>query len=588
MPYLTEYKYKDQHHTNKVRFFWDYFHHANQRLGLIEEFAFDSPVYRIENIRAQINTNGKFSLTYITNHIEYLFLKHMKYLIKHSECSKLVEYINEFLGTNSKRRRKEIIADNDFIENVNSVYSYLKDAIFEDVLLRVIRLLACPHSLKIHKLEIKYYALIILCEFRFEEFSKEDLRSLHKNVMTTDANKFSFPSDIFIDCPSEKRWLKMKEHIKNLDFKSQLEAIKNFKLNSNRTCIVYYKITNYEIDFKEFEEFNYSNVRFLSLNHDEVKFLRSKRNDHFWPDYFFKNEEEPYIVAATEVHFNSQDIAVKKAYDRIIKAVKRLNRVLHHEGYVVSKKVLLKLKSGKVYPISRSSNSNRKIDKHCLRRIKDNPYEYLKNCKPESKQPILIFEQEYLEALADKNVVLLWKYIENILHPQSDFKNKYREVFSVISLIQYRESIKSELKRDFSISASSHSISHKELGLTRNEQNTLVGHPEKIPMRKYKSRTKNLPYLKELIYCYERHASKRNLKSIHTENLSLMSEAQEYRNSIIHSGQANLKLRHKLQTVFPRLVVKFRWTIIQGIKDNPSTKYSDILLRLYKEGKLLV
>jgi len=79
MPYLTKFNYSEPHLTDKVQYFWDFFRHANERLGRLEDFIFDSPLYRIEFILDQLENYPTRYLQYACNHMDHLIITESSY-----------------------------------------------------------------------------------------------------------------------------------------------------------------------------------------------------------------------------------------------------------------------------------------------------------------------------------------------------------------------------------------------------------------------------------------------------------------------------------------------------------------------------
>lgn len=142
------------------------------------------------------------------------------------------------------------------------------------------------------------------------------------------------------------------------------------------------------------------------------------------------------------------------------------------------------------------------------------------------------------------------------------------------------------IQGEFSVMISQFSLDPKEIGISREEQRKFQGGKWTIPMRSFKTKT-DRAYLRYMIRLYEKEVSKKNLQSVYEYIMTLVTELSEYRNSILHSGLANTKLKIKLQTVFPIFILYFRRTIIHYIADNPTMEYKDILTKIYMDGKQL-
>lgn len=585
MPYLTKFNYAEPHLTKKVQYFWDFFRHANAKLGRLEDFGFESPLFRVENIVYQFDTNPEKSRSYIYNHIDGLIKYHLLYLKKYSEFEAFVDYLIQYQES-SRADKKEFVNDRSFIDECRRVIEILKNELFEDALLRAIRLMGCKHKLRTHAKEIRYYASVILSEFRFQEFSKKDLDGIYKKVMTTDIYKYQFPPNQFHDVLPINITQEKRSYIENLNFKTQIEGINNFRLNSRNEAIFYFKLINYELEDDNFLEFQYDDVTLLSSQHEEIKRLRNLATTGLSIDHFFDDEERPYIVASIMLSYNSQDLAIEVAYTKILKTLRRLNRIFNHEGEVVSHVVLLKTVGGSMGQNAKFKTKIRKLTKSNSEKLKDHPYEYLKNCSASSKQQLLRLEYLYLESYSERDLAGLWQYIENMLHPQVDFKGEYKNVFATISLLEYRMYTRQMIQGEFSVMISQFSLDPKEIGISREEQRKFQGGKWTIPMRSFKAKT-DRAYLRYMIRLYEKEVSKKNLQSVYEYIMTLVTELSEYRNSILHSGLANTKLRIKLQTVFPIFILYFRRTIIHYIADNPTMEYKDILTKIYMDGEQL-
>jgi len=137
--------------------------------------------------------------------------------------------------------------------------------------------------------------------------------------MTTDIYKYQFPPNQFHDVLPINITQEKRSYIENLNFKTQIEGINNFRLNSRNEAIFYFKLINYELEDDNFLEFQYDDVTLLSSQHEEIKRLRNLATTGLSIDHFFDDEERPYIVASIMLSYNSQDLAIEVPIQKFLK-----------------------------------------------------------------------------------------------------------------------------------------------------------------------------------------------------------------------------------------------------------------------------
>lgn len=463
-------------------------------------------------------------------------------------------------------------------ESLVLLYEELELRMHDELISSLTSFLRCRHKLSKHKNDIEFCARMFVTEFRFRGHTEKEISEVISKIMSDDITKFPFPPEI-IDKEGELNYKNLLESfLGSRTFNNQFEGIKNQLNTTYHEWVLFYRVQN--ISAKEFKNFEltYDNVLFLSPYHKKLqkikRFVKSRR---FLNDFF--SNQKNFIIVAMPYRSHSIDSAKAIVDEGIRKAIPILNN-LSSTTPTIDESYYLYTTNWESVGISKTPKPKLyKLKIKDLEKLSDNPFSFLAECNKESKSTILFYESKHRIAQNNKDVSVLWEYLENIIPLKTNGKKQVKEIVSNILIYGYRRRAKNNIRFNFSNMISSFSISSEELGISEDRQYELGRNYNTLNLSKLK-REFYRPIIKRTCSMYEKHASKKNLNSIKDYYYNLLTEVYEQRNFIVHSNTLNKKHLIKLKSIFPNLVYHLRNTILHEIVDNPTLAYNEILLNL--------
>lgn len=583
MPYLSNISHPNANIREKVEFFIDYYNFVNQSMGKLNDIQFENHFSLIEKCIYQIEKNPKNSTPYIDNYLSNPILDVNGFLGRNEEFKRFKKQVKRFQANSSFENKRGWLKNNDiFLAILKELKIFLEKEYFDLSLKELISFLKCKHKLRTHKGLIMFYTQIIVSEFKYNNFSEKGVSEAVTKIMSDNIYVFPFPDTITDNADKE-------EFIRNRDFNSQFLGLKNIYGKKIIKSYYIFRVLYLSADDSQFK-IDYDDVTFISPDHPDFVSMKDKvkKSAKVFLENFF-SQYDSFILVYTQVSFKNNDEGAKKAIDRISAKLKDINFRLKCSGIIDRESYLMTsdfknvgVRSGYNPKIKNKSLKERHVDK-----IDDNIYHILRDTALPIKNPLIFFEDEFLEGFRDENVSKLWEYLEHLIPIREDGEKQVKEVVSNILSLDYRYQAKTSIKVSFTDSVSGMSISSSEIGIPAEVQNYIRKNFLSIDPIPYMKQIKR-PFVKQLYRAYLKHRSKKNLSNVKKYYISILTESYELRNMKIHSGRYNRKVEIKLVHIFPRIVNMFRNILIHECPNYEGNSFEGMISKLNNDAKKLL
>ena len=280
MQYLNHITHPDKLTQEKVNFFADYYNYAASQIEKSDAIDPENYLSLVEKIIFQINTNPDNCCKYIDSYLTHpLLQKGNKYFKEFKNYSAISELFENYKNSGKPQVKTKWIKENPIFKITLVRFSIeLKKVMFRKSLKSIIKFLKCTHTLSYHKEDLIHHTNILVSEFLYAEWTKDDIIETFTKIITAQINEFPF-SESFVK-ENKNNLSKAKEkHFENRTFDDQFEGILNYLRAPYKNEYYIYRIFN----IKAFEgfRFKYNQVTFYDKNHPKLKDLKIKSKKGF-------------------------------------------------------------------------------------------------------------------------------------------------------------------------------------------------------------------------------------------------------------------------------------------------------------------
>ena len=559
----------------KLNLFLDYFRFVSLHIGLIDDLPLENHLSLVEKIIFQIEHNPNHRVKYITNYLANPLFKDR--FIK-SLSPDAFEDLDKLIKCYNQSSNK-----NDFIENkpkFKEAFEVLRGVLFDKAFKQsldtiVEEVCSCyPVSCFIDK--ISYHVKLLVSEFLFTHRSRSDTANVLEWIRGP--NRFPYPADIATRGKEERR-----EYFVKLPLRDRLRAINEIYSRKQYAHTFVCKV--YDMGSHPEFEFEYRKVTFRSKEKSsEIINGVSDWDKECVRSFLFDAKE--FILAYLRISYYSfyGSVAKLTAIDTIREELSYINTTLGTNGVVDVRDYLLVDAGGKTQG-SGSSNS-KKIDANSVSILENSSaYKHVSERDNTAKQHILNHEPYLSAAILSKRVADYWHYLETIIANAFPGDKKKVENFLPSLLLVNHLSQQKNLTGKYIGTAFEHLSVHPEcLGLIP-EKRIALRKKESLSVDELLIEIDN-PFVDELVkrYIEKDHADYSVLKEYYR---STLTEAYEQRNAYQHAGYECEKAVIKLNYTLHRLVIRFRWLILERAEVPGEISFGDILRQLKEEGEKL-
>lgn len=541
----------------KLNLFFDYFRFVANCIGLIDDLPLENHLSLVEKIIFQIEHNPIHRVRYIDNYLKNpLLLQSDPLLKKFDAYEKLRPLVSEY--NSCKAKKKAFEGTSDFKSALEELRDELSDKAFEyslDAIIQKVR--SAPVEGFIGK--VAYHVNLLISEFLFAHRSRQDTFDVLEQIL--DSERFPYPAAI-----AGKGEEEMRKYFNQLSVKDHLEGINGIYRKKRDTNTFVCKV--YDMGSYPTFEFKPRQVTFIS----KEKWDKIIGQDCWQTKRFekFLNDQKEFILAYLPVSFYSflrgSDGKVA-AIDTIREELSVINRDLSTNGVVDTRDYLLLDSENKAQ--GRESSDIKKIGADSVTTLENNSvYVFLKARNNAAERHILEHESNLSAAKLSKRIADYWHYLETIItNAFPGEKTKVEDFLPSILLVNHLYQQESLAER------------YIEMG-----SKNLQGEPTVDELLA----EKNYPFVNELA---DRFSSS-NVNAQYYCDLKkryrlVLTEAYEQRNAYQHAGyeceKAIIKLRHTLY----RLIISFRWLILERADVPGEISFVEILTCLKEEGEQL-
>ncbi len=588
MPYLSQITHPTELTQRKVNFFADYFQFASSQMGHYDGFEIENYLSLVEKIIYQVGNNVERCPRYLNRYLSHpLFHKDNKYFKEfksHKNISKLFK--NYSLAGSDGQKKNWIIKTPAFLKSLVKFRDELNRTLFKRALKAIISYLKCTHDIDEHKTDLIHYTNILVSEFLLNDRTKTDTANVFQKIITREIKDFPFPKS-FLERNKEGNLEEAKKaFIENRTFDQQFEGIYNLLKQQGNRYYFLFRIYNIKADNTFY--FKYNKVTFYHPKHEKLKDLNvASHKDGFHKD-FFSNDE--MLVAVVRVNYYSTEIAETNAVKLINEELPFLNKVCEANAYLEKHSYMITSKF-KTFGGRWSRNERaHTISENERDILQDNPYRFLRKANRNCKAHLLKYESLFITAINSNDISDYWKYLETLLAVKSSNDKGVIETVSSLLLLNANEFHKSSLKNY--IENCVHHLSYPEslIGLSKERQQfyySQLSSKGKLNFEQLLSEIKH-PFINHLSKIYLKPLTKENFKRLKHHYERILDETYAQRNIITHVGEANNKALISLYSTLPRLVMRFRWVVFDGMKRKIANKFEELLEKLKVESQKLV
>ena len=567
---------EDAEVEKKVNLFFNYFRFVADYIGLIDDLPLENHLSLVEKIIFQIKHNLEYCIVNVDNYLDNpLLLKNDPLINSFTAYRTLQPLVGQYsqIGKNKEKKKNFIEQTPGFKIALEELHEELSDKAFKISLDEIIRLIcdASPANRFIH--EITCHVRLLVSEFLFNHRSKSDAIRILDDI--SDPDRFPYPSGV---TKEEK-----KEYFANLSLKDRLRAIyelyKKDRYQHTFVCKIYNMGTHPSFEFTE------STVTFQSKEKSEENF----RYENEWEKdkiAKFLNDGEEYILAYLPVAYYSfyyKEVAMRTATDTIRKALSLVNDSLKTNGLVDTREYLLLDRKGK--PQGSGVSATSKINTDSVTKLEDNSARiFLAERDNEAKKHILKHEPYLADAMLSGKIADYWHYLETIVSNALPGQKKVKDFCSSILLINHL-SYQKNRTTDYIMTLTDDT--HYDY-LWLSQEKWIALRQREVPIDELLAEVRN-PLIEEIANRYICNDSKNSdYKALKEYYTSILTEAYEQRNAFQHAGyecdKAVIKLNHTLH----RLVIRFRWLILERADVPGEITFAEVLNQLKAEGDQLL
>jgi len=425
--------------SDKVNFFADVFDFTLLNYGQQGFQELENHKSLLEKIKFQLDNFTQHSKQYINHYFGNNYLEKQDWLIKEfysSEWQSICIYKKEFQADFSNSSKRSLLN-----QEITSLIHKLDETLFENAKNKIIDAIMCKHPLEKHNhIQIfQYYTPIIVSEFIFAGFPKNDLQELFDKILTKEV-KFK-NSKVHTDAPLPQSLLEIKnnsdnspelfynavnDYLKNRTLKQQFEGIYYLFKNSLKSKTYLFPLVNVNA-FKPIT-LTYNGVMFS--NEFRKNYVKRGSTQKAYRDFF---NGKGKLFAEVSINENNDEVGKSNAILKINNALNFLNSTLDKKARIEIDDYIIRDNDNNL----RYKNSLKVIHpKDKKKFLRNNAYEMLSSNTDNLTAKFLLLDTIYFQAENDERieskVVNYWRYIESFFEAE-DYNSK--SVMEIVSRI---------------------------------------------------------------------------------------------------------------------------------------------------------
>ncbi len=332
--------------------------------------------------------------------------------------------------------------------------------------------------------------------------------------------------------------------------------------------------------------FTYHRVTFYSPKHEKLSRLLDRvKINPFLND--FLGDSEYLVLAVIKSTYGSIDIAKNEAVEIVNQELQFVNKVFGSNATLERFSYLLTSDFVDIGWHLNAKDKGYEVNDNELKRLRDNPFEFLKGSPKRLKEPLLRNETLFIAALNNENVSTYWQYLETIIPTTQKDSKQIVDMVSHILLLSIESHYKNRLKEYIRHAISPFTTTARQLGITNERQIEIFNYPGRLDLENLKAEIKH-PFILHLIDECLRKIDRQDLLNIKGVYERILWDAQAQRNSLIHKGFANEKAMISLSASLPRLITRLRWTLFDGVRGRIGGDYEEIVYKLRDKANQLI
>lgn len=554
----------------KLAFLADYFSYAARHRGSLDLIPVENQLSLVEKVIYQIENNPDHFHHYVFLYLEHPLLQEDNRLLKELESfDKIIPLIKEYLK--EKNNQKKWVSDHpEFLAGLKSLAVEIDNKMFASVVDNIVKMIKCNCSLDKHKSDFIELVNCLVSEYAFRDISVKEQDHLFATLLNADENKFPLPSELVLD-PTER-----KTYLEKLSTEDKLRGLLNLLKRAPQENHFIFKLSNFKTPREFF--FKYDNVTFYGPDHPTIALIRKESEAK---NIFFDSEVQ--LLAVAHASYQSLENQTKISLQKVRRATQFINTWLNINCTVNPYTYLLSKDLSEISGFSSDwKDDGYEFHDRDLERLMDNPYEFLKDYKEQSKGKLLFYEPLFLDALANRNPAIFWQYLEAIIPLTSSRDKQIKTVVPSLLLLNAEQYYRNRLTEYIRSAFHPFSGNSKLLGITAHQQLDL-----------WKQKRDDLPSLMSgiqhpfLNYLMDErgHTITSSELIVRKEHyLRVISEAYAQRNFAVHSGLEHIKSQVHLRETLTRLVVRLRWVLFDGISQYDGLPFDEIVMKLYSDS----
>jgi hypothetical protein len=431
-------------------------------------------------------------------------------------------------------------------------------------------MIKCSCPLEKHKFDFVELANCLISEYAFRDISVKEQDHLFLTLLNADESKFPLPADLKLDVTERK------DYLKTLSTEDKLNGLLNLLNRAPQENYFIFKVSNLKVKSDFF--FQYDNVEFYGADHPKLAAIKKEAlvNKIFFDD-------EVQMLAVVHGRYQSLENQIKISLREVQRASQFINTWLNINCIVNPYTCLLTRDFSTATGLSSDwKNDGYDFQKKDLDRLMDNPYEFLRGYKEESKAKLLFYEPLFLEGLSNRNPATFWQYLEAIIPLTSSRKKQIKTVVPSLLLLNAEQYYKNRLKEYTQEVFHPFNGNSKLLGLTAHQQLELWKQ-QRDDLPALMSGIQH-PFLNYLMHEYDHTPTTEELIEQREHYLRVISEAYAQRNFAVHSGLMDIKSQIHLRETLTRLIVRLRWILFEGIEKYDGLPFDDIVMKLHNDS----
>ena len=586
LPVIHQIVHKNKLIQKKVNFFADYFEFVKSNIGLYDDLEIENYLSLTKKALFQIEKNSEHCPKYLDSYFSHPMLKkdnqYFKEFKSYQCLQPLIQEYNK--PRKSSDKKKWIKENNQFYACLSFFKKELTRGMFKDALNSIVSFLKCPHDVDEHIDDLKFYTRVLVSELLLNNRTKEDLENVFERIMTEKIGLFPFPKKITKNQEDKSLVEAQQEYMSNRTFNEQFKGIYYILKEKVRKSHFLFRIIG--IDADSGFHFKYNKVTFYHPNHPKLAEIRKGYNSKAipYPEDFFGIT--PMLIAAVKVNHQSTKIAEQEAINTIEEELVFLNYTCNANAHIEKYYFLTTPDFKKIGYRIDVSGKRRTIGESSEKRLKNNPYVFLKNANKECYKHFLEYEPLFVKAMASQGMPDYWHYLEALIPLKGNSEKQVIGTISTILVLNAEGINKSRLRNYISYAIMPFNASSEEIGITKEKQMHYYnqdGTNEKLDFQTL-SKEVTHPLLSSLLKVYVKPYTKSKLKATKEYYSRLLWELQAQRNSIVHSGYGNEDALVLLNGSIPYLITRFRWILFSEMKKNNDASFEALITRLRKEA----